>query len=63
VFQYNDSQCFKEFKTNQSDDEFNWLHIKDKYTAIDINNYPGFTQIQKYELFLAHFSTAEHINN
>ncbi len=37
----------------------NWLTIKDNFTPVDIDNYPGFTKIQKFELFLAHHSTVE----
>jgi hypothetical protein len=37
----------------------NWLTIKDNFTPVDIESYPGFTKIQKFELFLAHYSTVD----
>jgi len=44
---------------NSSCDE--WVYIKENFLPVDINSYPGFTLIQKYELFLANFSTTKFI--
>ena len=38
-----------------------WIYIKDNYIKIDILSYPGFTNIQKFELFLAHYSSVDFI--
>lgn len=36
-----------------------WIFVKDNFTLINIDSYPGFTKMQKFELFLAHYSTNE----
>lgn len=62
VFQYGLNGA-DEYKTEEqhhnNDDE--WVYVKENYTYVDIENYPGLTQIQKYELFITHFSTHENI--
>jgi mediator of RNA polymerase II transcription subunit 17 len=40
-----------------------WIYIKDNYTKVDIDTYPGFTAIQKFELFLAHYSNKDFIDS
>ena len=34
-----------------------WIFIKDNYVKVDIDTYPGFTKMQKFELILANYST------
>lgn len=34
-----------------------WIFVKDNFTQVDLDYYPDFTVIQKFELFLAHYST------
>lgn len=60
VFQYN-SMKPEETNRNLAGSTVDWVYIKENYTPVDINFYPGFTQIQKYELFLGHFSTSQYI--
>ena len=38
-----------------------WIYIKDNYEKIDLGSYPGTTKIQKFELFLAQYSTSDYI--
>ena len=48
-------------KSLLGDSSANWLFIKDNFAPVDIESYPGFTKIQKFELFLAHYSTSEFV--
>ncbi|CAF0980842.1 unnamed protein product [Brachionus calyciflorus] len=60
VNQYNTSDGSKidpELKNLFGDLSVDWLLVKDNYTQIDLDYYPDFTEIQKFELFLAHYST------
>ncbi len=50
----NDEQLQKILKDLNAD----WLYSKDKYEQIDILSYPGFTSMQKVELFFADHSTS-----
>lgn len=64
VFQYN-TNTMNEYKDDELTDDAGtdeWVYIKENYVKVDIEDYPGFTQIQKYELFLAHFSTNQYID-
>lgn len=55
-----------QYETKNNPEEANsgidWTYIKENYSRVELDSYPGFTQIQKYELFLGHFSTRELIN-
>ena len=44
---------------NSSFDE--WVYIKENFLPVDSNLFPGLTLIQKFELFLASFSTTKFI--
>jgi hypothetical protein len=50
----NDEQIQKILKDLNAD----WLYSKDKYEQVDILSYPGFTSMQKVELFFADHSTS-----
>jgi hypothetical protein len=50
----NDEQLQKILKDLNAD----WLYTKDKYEEVDIACYPGFTSMQKVELFFADHSTS-----
>lgn len=36
-----------------------WIFVKDNFNEIHLDSYPGFSLMQKFELFLAHFSTPD----
>jgi len=42
-----------------SDINAEWIFSKDKYAQIEIDSFPGYTLVQKFELFLAHYSTKD----
>jgi hypothetical protein len=54
-----DSDTGADLRSLIGDLNVNWLTLKDKFKPVDVNAYPGFTKIQKFELFLANYSTAE----
>jgi hypothetical protein len=37
----------------------NWASLEESYQFVNLDNYPGFTTIQNYELFLAQYSTSK----
>ena len=58
VFQYglDENEEYKsEESSNQNENE--WIYIKENYTYVDIDSFPGLTQIQKYELFISKFTS------
>ena len=61
VFQYEASRPEDEASRRAAEIGLDWVHIEENYAAVDVDSYPGFTQIQKYELFLAHFSTSRYV--
>ena len=62
VFQYDDKDTkhVEPYSVENSSFE-DWVYIKENYVPVDLTSYPGFTKIQKYELFLAHFSTPKFV--
>ena len=64
VFQYS-ANTLNDYKEDDLADDAGsdeWVYIKENYVKVDIDDYPGFTQIQKFELFLAHFSTNQYMD-
>jgi hypothetical protein len=62
VFQYGldeNEEYNSEESSNQNENE--WIHIKENYTYVDIDSFPGLTQIQKYELFISKFTSDKNI--
>jgi hypothetical protein len=62
VFQYglDENEEYKsEESSNQNENE--WIYIKENYTYVDIDSFPGLTQIQKYELFISKFTSDKNI--
>jgi hypothetical protein len=53
----NNVQIGENLKNLLGDLSANWLMIKDNFILVDLDTYPGFTKLQKFELFLAHYST------
>jgi hypothetical protein len=40
-----------------------WIYSKDKYVQVDIEFFPGNTLVQKFELFLAYYSTKDYVES
>ena len=40
-----------------------WIYNKDNYSQIDVESYPGNTLIEKFELFLAHYSNKNFVDS
>lgn len=61
VNQYNPSDSItpndSEMKNLFENISLDWIFLKDKFRHIDLQQYPDFTDIQRFELFLAHYST------
>ena len=41
--------------------DFDLILLRDNFVSVDIESYVGLTNIQKFELLLAHFSTSKTI--
>ena len=39
-----------------------WIYIKDNFIKIELSSYPGTTNIQKFELFLANYLTNDFVH-
>ena len=52
-----------DLKNLLSDLNAEWIYSKDKYAKIDIELFPGNTLIQKFELFLAHYSSKDYVES
>lgn len=64
MFQFEDEknkQHLEAYSAENTDFQ-DWVYIKENYIPVSLDSYPGFTKIQKYELFLAHFSTPKFVS-
>lgn len=63
VNQYNPSDstnfCSSEAKNLFESIYIDWIFLKDTFKQIDLEQYPDFTDMQRFELFLAHYSTPD----
>ena len=63
VFQFEDEKNKQQIDSYSAENTGfqDWVYIKENYVPVELDSYPGFTKIQKYELFLAHFSTSKFV--
>lgn len=59
IYQYGSVE--ENAKKDQHADNTDWTYIKENYRQVDIEWFPGFTQIQKFELFLGYVSTSQYV--
>jgi hypothetical protein len=38
-----------------------WMFLQDNFKPVELNAFAGFTNVQKFELLLAHFSTEKYV--